>query len=213
MFSSARALLGISRCTRQRIVPYRRSVHGRVGSAAVVAGGRWGIVIRPFRRLASSSSSHGGEHHSSGSDTPWIIGAVVVTVPILGYLMTAGSPHDAHAAGGHDDHGEEGGHHGKPAPSAPKNVEEEPEEAEEESEEKVQPKEEEEDKTDDAQEEDKGDDKEGAKKASDDKRTIKVDGSVKIDSKGDAKPLTSKPEPIKTGPDGSAVSLKLSCMC
>ena len=177
-------------------------MHG--GQRSAVAVGLRG----PFRRFASSASSHGSEHHSSGSDIPWIIGAAVVTVPVLGYLLTAGSPPVAHA-GGHDDHGEAGEHHGKPAPSAP--AEDEPEEAEEESEDKNQSKEEEEqdEETDDAKEEDKGDDEEGAKKASQNK-TSTVDGSVRVDSKGDTKALTKKPGPIKTGPDGSAVSLKSS---
>ncbi|KAL8770902.1 MAG: hypothetical protein Q9209_003553 [Squamulea sp. 1 TL-2023] len=58
-------------------------------------------------------ASEGHSSHKSSSDLPWAIGAAVVTIPSVGYLIqpqlkkSSGHGHDE---GGHGEHGEEGSH-------------------------------------------------------------------------------------------------------
>ena len=170
---------------------------GVVAARTSIQRGYSGVIRQ--RRFASSSSH--GEHHSSGSDMPWIIGAIVVTVPVVGYLLTAGSP-NVHA-GGHE-HGDVG-HHVKPtSPKKDDPAEEEKEPVEE------QPEGAKEDGEKEEQSEDKGEESGDKGGESGDKSVdqSKVEGGVKVDKEGTPKPVTKKKDPIKQAPDGSAVSLR-----
>ncbi|KAL8654824.1 MAG: hypothetical protein Q9226_003282 [Calogaya cf. arnoldii] len=65
------------------------------------------------RRSYPASEGHGS--HKSSSDLPWAIGAALVTIPSVGYLiqpqLNSSSGH-GHDEGGHGEHGEEAGQEG-----------------------------------------------------------------------------------------------------
>ncbi|KAI4270558.1 MAG: hypothetical protein LQ337_006603 [Flavoplaca oasis] len=83
------------------------------------SGGRLRAVARTRswqriqRRHYPASEAHGS--HKSSSDLPWAIGAALVTIPSVGYLIqpqlnkSSGHGHDG---GGHGEHGEHDGHEG-----------------------------------------------------------------------------------------------------
>ncbi|KAI4287526.1 MAG: hypothetical protein L6R35_003214 [Caloplaca aegaea] len=74
---------------------------------AVTRTGSWQQIQR-----RAYPASEGHRSHKSSGDLPWAIGAAVVTIPSVAYLLQP-SPKDDHGHGHEgDDHGVEGGDHG-----------------------------------------------------------------------------------------------------